>query len=103
MSLALVSMDAIIQANNNIGQKFFHPDTMRWFGSKIESQPITDGNLSYFITSEQDPEAKAWYGERRYTIRFAEPDGRVDTWGDFGAYWTLDEARVVMFDIIRTA
>lgn len=96
-------MDAIIQANTTIGQKFFDPDTMRWFGSRIESQPITDGNLSYFITSEQDPEAKAWFGERRYTIRCAQPNGMVDTWGEFGAFWTIDEARVAMFDIIRTA
>lgn len=99
---ALQTIKQIEQANARCGQNFFSKETMRFFGSVIESPVFFTDRASYFITSEADPEGKAWFGNRRFTIRVAHPDGIVDTYGQFGQYFDLDEARLAVFDIVRT-
>lgn len=96
------SIVQVKRANEKAGQHFFSESSMRFFGSKVESMVYPAFTCAYFITSEQDPEGKAWFGERRYTIRAADPNGIVTTCGEFGQFFTLDEARLTILDIIRT-
>lgn len=98
----LQTIKQIQEANAKCGQKFFSKESMRFFSSVIESPVFFTNHASYFITSEADPDGKAWFGNRRFTIRIAHPDGVVDTFGQFGQYFDLDEARLAVFDIVRT-
>lgn len=100
--MVLQTFKQIETANRKVGQNFFSKEAMRFFGTKIESQIFFTDTVSYFITSEQDPEGKAWFGNRRYTIRIAYPDGNVDTLGNFGQYFDYDEARLAVLDYVRT-
>lgn len=100
--MVLQTFKQIETANRKIGQNFFSKEAMRFFGTKIESQIFFTDTVSYFITSEQDPAGKAWFGNRRYTIRIAYPDGNVDTLGNFGQYFDYDEARLAVLDYVRT-
>lgn len=76
-------------ANRAGGFHFFDRAAMAAFGSKVE-RGVHGGR--YVITSEQDPDGRAWDGERRWTIREAFPDGDVRTVGTFGAYRSRAEA-----------
>lgn len=76
-------MSEVRAANARAGFHFFDPDTLRFFGSRIGGT-LYGGR--YFVTSERDPHGVAWNGERRYTVRAVESDGRVHTVGAFGAY-----------------
>lgn len=98
----LQTIKQIEQANIRCGQNFFNVDTMRFFSSVIESAVYFTNYSSYFITSEIDPECKAWFGNRRFTVRVANPTGMVKTHGEFGQYFDLDEAKMAVLDIIRT-
>lgn len=77
----------IEHANTVAGHYFFAPSTMRFFRSKIASRSIINGK--YFVTSEQfDTDAP-----RLYTIRRANPDGTIDTVGEFQQYTSAKAAR----------
>jgi hypothetical protein len=65
---------------------WFDASTMRFFGSKIESGVISG---RYFVTSEDNFDRTA----RFYSVRVADDDGEIGTWGEFQAYATLAEAR----------
>jgi hypothetical protein len=65
---------------------WFSADTMRFFGSKIESGVI---NGRYFVSSEDNFDRTA----RFYSVRVADDEGEIGTWGEFQAYETLAEAR----------
>jgi len=73
------TMADVVAANRAIGHHFFDLNTMRCFHSRIESRLIA-GKL--FITSEKGPEEI-----RKYTVREAQPDGTIDTVGDFQQYY----------------
>lgn len=71
-----------------IGGHWFDKDTMRFFGTTIESLPNA---ANIFITSE-------WTGpdetKRAYTLRwFNTETDKVETLGEFLHYQTLEEAR----------
>jgi hypothetical protein len=74
-------------ANNQLGHHFFDRDTLRFFSSRVHDD-LYGGR--YFVTSERDESygsfGAAWDGERRYTIRKANPDGSIETVGQFGQY-----------------
>lgn len=96
------SIAQVKRANEEAGQKFFSESSMRFFGSKVEGMVYPAFTCAYFVTSEQDPEGRAWFGERRYTIRIVNEKGIVSTLGEFGQFFTFDEARLKVMDIIRT-
>lgn len=79
-------MNEVERANADLGHYWFSPDTKRFFHSRI-GDTLYGGR--YFISSEcREP------GEtpRLYTIREANPDGSIDTVGDFQEYSTRAQA-----------
>jgi len=76
------SMTNVKYENRCIGQHFFSPSTLRYFGSRIGSQVYAG---RFFITSEQDSYG-AWGGKRRYTIRIVRDNADIDTWGEHGQF-----------------
>ena len=78
----------IEKANSDHGHHFFEPDTMHFFKSRI-LWGVYGGR--YFVTSERGPDEI-----RRYTVREANADGSIDTFGGFdmfGGYPTADKAK----------
>lgn len=63
---------------------WFDRDTLRFFKSRI-SEVVYGGR--FFVTSEKSPNDK-----RRYSIRIAHSDGRIDTIGGFQGYATSKSA-----------
>lgn len=74
------SIDEIIRTNVNANQKWFSPSTMEFFRSRVISTAPIEGR--FFITSEQVPHND----HRKYTLRVARADGRIDTVGPFYAF-----------------
>jgi hypothetical protein len=72
-------MESVKRANAALGHYFFSPDTMRFFRSRL---PHTVYYGRYFVTSEQFD----YDSPRLYTIRVANPDGSIDTVGEFQQY-----------------
>ena len=68
----------IKQANREAGHHWFEPATMRFFRSRVSGPVIAN----MFVSSEDDRLG----GGRLYTIRRANPDGSIDTVGDFQQY-----------------
>lgn len=66
-----MTIEQIKSANAAAGFHFFEPDTLRFFRSRIGSK-VYGGR--FFVTSEEGPS-----GGRRYTVREALPDGRIQT------------------------
>lgn len=87
MKTATMSLHQFRMINREAGFHFFAQGTLSFFRSRILGDMLP-GDL--FITSERgcDPGAA-----RRYTVRHARQDGRVDTVGEFMAYATAREAR----------
>lgn len=80
------SMAQIKAANRRSDQPhWFEPSTMGFFDSKVESAKPIAGR--FFVTSEQPPG-----GERGYTVRQADVDGRIHTVGEFLGHETLEDA-----------
>lgn len=61
--------------NARNGGCWFEPSSMRFFGTRIESEIIRG---KFFITSEQPP-----YGSRKYSLRSFDEEGDVNTVGEF--------------------
>jgi hypothetical protein len=89
--MSFFSISAIADANREIGQYFFDPQTMRFFSCHVAryTYPLADGG-TLFVTSEQRS------GDaRRYTIRLADPEGKCGTAPgfEFQQFSTLGQAR----------
>lgn len=80
------SIAAVRDANKRAGFYFFERGALSFFNSRVAST-LYGGR--YFITSEQFEESYP----RKYTIREAFDDGRVETVGEFQAYADIDDAR----------
>lgn len=70
--------------NADNGGCWFEESTMRFFGTKIETDII---NGKYFVSSEQPPHAP-----RNYSVRTFNEEGDIDTVGGFGAHDTKADA-----------
>lgn len=77
----------IIKMNQEAGQHFFDPASMRFFNSRISSK--TCGR--HFVTSEKGPD-----NVRRYTVRAIGTDGKIADIGGFQAYNNLRSAHIAM-------
>jgi hypothetical protein len=75
-------MDDVRAANRRIGNHWFDPDTLRFFGGRV-SETLYGGR--FFVSSERDS-GGAWDGRRFYSVRVANDDGTIGTVGEFGAY-----------------
>lgn len=95
MDQTLASVKA---ANRAAGYHFFDRATMRFFRSKIETG-LHDGR--YFITSEQFESSSGDKAPRMFTIRRAEPDGSIETVGEFNSYPSLADALDIMRERIK--
>ncbi|WNO28424.1 hypothetical protein SEA_PSONYX_122 [Corynebacterium phage PSonyx] len=81
-------------ANKLAGFYFFNRQTMKMFGSKIESA-LYAGTL--FITSEE-----SWGDENRhYTIRYVVPTGEVLTLEGASQLDSIDEARDIASTVAK--
>jgi hypothetical protein len=83
--MSYASIEEIKQANADNDGYWFSPGAMRYFGSRI-SKEVIGGCL--FVTSEDFPASG-----RLYSIRHADPNGKISTVGEFGQYATLDQAK----------
>lgn len=79
------SIGEIIEANKAAGLFFFSPDTLRFFRSRIGSE-VFQGCL--FVTSEKAPNQP-----RRFTVRKAWADGRVESCSEFQQFATARQAK----------
>lgn len=67
-------------ANEQAGQHFFSPSTMRFFKCRVGEKVYKGEKLYYFVTSERFD----WDGPRMFTVRKFDPEtGYVDTVGEF--------------------
>jgi hypothetical protein len=89
------SMSELREKNKEIGHCFFDRDTMKFWGSRIESALYRG---TYFITSEKGNTAQE---KRKYSIRRALKTGEIVTEGKLRAYSTLDDAKEAVRDLIR--
>lgn len=80
------TIDEVRQANKRIGHHWFDPGAMRFFNTRV-IPPLEKGR--YFVTSERFDSSTP----RRFTVRVAMCDGRVETVGDFMQYATVRDAR----------
>jgi len=70
----------------NRGSHFFSPDSMRFFNSRIQTNPPYKGRV--FVTSER----MNWNSPRLYTVRVVQTSGDIKTIGDFGGFTSRQSA-----------
>lgn len=87
--------------------EWFTPDSMRFFGTRIENYPVSRANdrnnRRFFITSEDNYDGS----ERVFSVRYATTDPStndtvIETFGEFGQYEDMGSAIsaiVNMFDL----
>lgn len=75
---------------------WFHPDTMRFFKSRIGDTGYKTDNGYYFISSE-----KRGNENRYYTIRHQNLDGHIKTVGEFQDYTTKQRALTCLKHILK--
>ena len=76
-----------ISEMKQLDSKWFSKGTMKFFNSKIESQPNKD---NIFITSERMELDQ----KKRFTLRkFNTETNKVNTLGEFQEFGTIEEAR----------
>lgn len=75
---------------------YFSPDTMRFFRSRVDDTAYlsADGELAFFVTSEQFVASSGWRAPRAYSVRvFDRTTGDISTVGAFQAFPSLEQAR----------
>ncbi len=70
----------------NRGSHFFSPDSMRFFNSRIQTNPPYKGRV--FVTSER----MNWNSPRLYTVRVVKTSGNIETVGDFQGFASRQSA-----------
>lgn len=81
------TVEDIKKANADAGQFYFSRDTMRFFASRVLGRVfVNDADPgAWFVTSEKGPHDDSL---RRYTVRYADERGHIDTVGEFQAHDT---------------
>lgn len=87
------NMTEVRAANRRAGFHFFDEDTLRFFRSRVGDTLYVGPAGDLFITSEQFVGSDGVADPRRYTVRRANPDGSIDTLGEFGEYASSAAAR----------
>lgn len=91
------TIEAIEQANRAIGHHWFEPAAMRFFRSRVSSRVYPTPSGAFFVSSERGSHQKA----RRYSVRFCDARGRIETVGEFQAYAGARRARSVRAFCVR--
>jgi hypothetical protein len=86
------SMADVQRANKQVGGCWFGAGEKRFFGMRLESELIGG---CYFITSEKMPDSNY---PRLYSVWRADPDGSIDTVGEFQQYKTRAAAMQAIRD-----
>lgn len=89
----IYTVDDLRRANDKIGGYFFSPDTMKFFGTRLNDQRIYGGR--YFITTE----TKAPDGVGKYYVRAFDIFPDADEW--YG--YRIQFVTVANFDTLRGA
>jgi len=89
------SMSDLRDKNKEIGHLFFNHDTMKFWGSKIETALYRG---VFFITSEKGVGKEP----RTFTIREAKSTGEIVTVGKGREHKTLDEAKDAVKALIKS-
>ncbi len=76
-------------ANREVGEHWFERSTMRFFNTRIVSKLISG---RYFVTAERMDDTRRF----KYTVRSAEPDGSIDTVGEFQQYDSKEDAMIAV-------
>ena len=75
------------------GSHWFDADTMRFFDSRVSRHAIFDGELYWFVSSEQfHDHVNGYHGAREYAIRTMTVDGDINTAGKLGEHSTSARA-----------
>lgn len=82
----LWTMNQLSRYNGSRNHYFFYPDTMRFFSSRIQTNPPYKGRV--FVTSER----MNWNSPRLYSVRVIQPSGNIETIGDFQGFATRQSA-----------
>lgn len=90
--MSFKSISEIKAANEALGQFWFTEGAMAFFNTRIHEDVIMG---RYFITSDSPDDLPE---SRKYSVRRADDEGRIDTVGEFMAYATKDEARHAAYD-----
>lgn len=80
--------------NKEAGNYWFSEDTMRFFGTKIETGVIYD---RYFITSEDNFNRT----ERFFKVRKADDSGKIDTLFWDNDFETIEDAMTALIESLR--
>lgn len=87
-----VSIDCVKICNRSHDGKWFSPENMRFFASRVSGVCYLNekGDKAFFVSSE----ACRWNRERRkYSVRVCNlENGSIDTHGDFQMYNTRAQA-----------
>lgn len=86
-------VEDVAEANRRAGYHFFDADTMRFFNSRADDE-LYGGR--WFVTSE-----KFMQEPRAYTVREALTTGAIETFGEVGAFPTLNRARTFARNMAR--
>lgn len=87
------NIDAVKHANKALGQHWFSEDTMAFHGSEVVSELYAG---QYFVTSEDNFDRT----RKVFSVRQAQPDGGVETVGEYGGWDTLEAALVYVGGIV---
>lgn len=90
--MSFKSISEIKVANEALGQTWFGKSETAFFNTKVHEGVIMG---RFFITSDSPDDLPE---SRRYSVRRADDEGRIETVGDFMAYETKDAARHAAYD-----
>ena len=81
-----MKMNDVIRHNKKVGQHFFDKETMKYWGSRIETELFPNNT---FVTSEDTYDRNG----RLYTVRMYDPNtGRIKTLNSFQEFDNLRDA-----------
>ena len=86
------NIDEIKKRNLETGRYFFSEGAMRFFNSRVSGELFGEDG-SVFITSERNDGMYEPPADRRYSVRQIQPDGDIETIGEFQQFSTLAEAK----------
>ena len=97
------TIDEIKDLNSEKGFHFFDKDTRRFFKSRVGGT-VYGGR--YFITSEELTLFDDLYDDprdepRRWTVRRAKSDGRIETVSEYGQFASREEAKRFINKLLR--
>lgn len=88
------TVNEIKKAMREKGSHWFDPDTMRFFGTRVDRNVYQGTGGVYFVTSEWDGFRGQENGRRAYTVRQFTPDTcDIRTVDQIGKFPTLDKAK----------